>query len=286
MPRYMDSIIEAAGLDRATDETWREVKATYYGMITKLDNQFGQLVNKTKELGLWDDTVTFFFTDHGEWLGDYGLIEKWPSGLSNSLTHDPLIVGGAGLPKDKVFDGMVEMVDLVPTMLQLATMNETYMHFGQSWVDAIQALGQGPLNGTGSSVAWNRTYSFTEGGFLTSEEPLLEHAAFPYDIKAGLQHNETTLVGMATSMRSREWTYVYRIYEADELYSRLDDPGERHNLAEEPEYQGIKAQLKGDLLKWILSTSDVIPWYMDDRSPAVNLPSPAEQYQARLGDNS
>lgn len=285
MPRYMDSIIEAAGLDRATDDTWREVKATYYGMITKLDNQFGQVVNKTKELGLWDDTVTFFFTDHGEWLGDYGLIEKWPSGLSNSLTHDPLIVGGAGLPKDKVFDGMVEMVDLVPTLLQLATLNETYMHFGQSWVDAIHALGEGSSNGS-TSLAWNRTYSFTEGGFLTSEEPLLEQAAFPYDIKAGLQHNETTLVGMATSMRSREWTYVYRIYEADELYSRLDDPGERHNLAEEPEYQSIKTQLKGDLLKWIISTSDVIPWYMDDRSPAVDLPSPAEQYQARLGDNS
>ncbi|KAG6359863.1 hypothetical protein INS49_010916 [Diaporthe citri] len=240
MPRYMDSIIEAAGLDRTTHDTWKEVKATYYGMITKLDNQFGQVVNKTKELGLWDETVTFFFTDHGEWLGDYGLIEKWPSGLSNSLTHDPLIVGGSGLPKDKVFDGMVEMVDL----------------------------------------------SFTEGGFLTSEEPLLEQAAFPYDIKAGLQHNETTLVGMATSMRSKEWTYVYRTYEADELYSRLDDPGERHNLAEEPQYQGIEAQLKGDLLKWIISTSDVIPWYMDDRSPAVDLPSPAEQYQARLGDNS
>lgn len=254
-------------------------------MITKLDNQFGQVVNKTKELGLWDDTVTFFFTDHGEWLGDYGLIEKWPSGLSNSLTHDPLIIGGAGIPKDKVFDGMAEMVDLVPTMLQLATINETYMHFGQSWVDGIHELGRSG-NSSSSSFTWNRTYSFTEGGFLTSEEPLLEQAAFPYDIKAGLQHNETTLVGMATSMRSKEWTYIYRIYEADELYSRRDDPGERHNLADEPEYQDIKAQLKGDLLKWILSTSDVIPWYMDDRSPPVNLPSPAEQYQARLGGKS
>lgn len=63
MPRYMDSIIEAAGLNRATDDTWRGFKATYYGMITKLDNQFGQVVNKMKELGLWDDTVTFFFTE-------------------------------------------------------------------------------------------------------------------------------------------------------------------------------------------------------------------------------
>lgn len=278
MPRYVDGIIEAAGLDRASDDIWREVKATYYGMVSKMDNQFGQVVNKTKELGLWDETVTLFFTDHGEWLGDYGLIEKWPSGLSNSLTHDPLVVGGAGLPQGKVFDGMVEMVDLVPTLLQLATLNETYMHYGQSWLGAILEL-----DSNNTVTGWNRTYSFTEGGFLTSEEPLLEYASFPYDVKAGLQHNETTLVGLATSMRSKEWTYIYRIYEADELYSRVDDPGERHNLADVPEYQGVKAMLKEELMRWILSTSDVIPWYMDDRAPDVELPSPAEQYQARLG---
>lgn len=278
MPRYVDAIIDAAGLDRATDSMWQEVKATYYGMISKMDHDFGQVVNKTKELGLWDETVTFFFTDHGEWLGDYGLIEKWPSGLSNSLTHDPIIIGGAGLPQGKVFDGMVEMVDLVPTLLQLTTTNETYMHYGQSVVDVLHALGKND----NASVAWNRTYSFTEGGFLTREEPLLEYASFPYEIKAGLQHNETTLVGMATSMRSKEWTYIYRIYEADELYSRVDDPGEVHNLAEDAEYQAVKAELKSEMMKWIISTSDVIPWYMDERTPEVALPSPNEQYAFRL----
>ncbi|KAI3390656.1 hypothetical protein diail_8978 [Diaporthe ilicicola] len=279
MPQYVDAIIGAAGLDRATDDEWREVKATYYGMISKMDSDFGKVVNKTKELGLWDQTVTLFFTDHGEWLGDYGLIEKWPSALSNSLTHDPLIIGGAGLPEGKVFDGMVEMVDLVPTLLQLATTNETYMHYGESLVDVIHALGKGG----NTSAVWNRTFSFTEGGFLTREEPLLEYASFPYDIKAQLQHNQTTLVGMATSMRSKEWTYIYRIYEADELYSRADDPGERNNLADVPEYQDIKAKLKGEMMKWIISTSDVIPWYMDSRTPDVSLPSPNEQYVMRLG---
>lgn len=278
-PQYVDAIIGAASLDRAMDDKWREVRATYYGMISKMDSDFGKVVNRTKGLGLWDETVTLFFTHHGEWLGDYGLIEKWPSGLSNSLTHDPLIIGGGGLPEGKVFDGMVEMVDLVPTLLQLATTNETYMHYGESLVDVIHALGRGG----NTSEAWNKTYSFTEGGFLTREEPLVEYASFPYDIKSQLQHNQTTLVGMATSMRSKEWTYVYCIYEADELYSRADDPGERNNLAEVPEYQNIKAELKGEMMRWIISTSDVIPWYMDDRTPEVALPSPNEQYAMRLG---
>lgn len=182
---------------------------------------------------------------------------------------------------------MVEMVDLVPTLLQLTTTNETYMHYGQSLVDVMHALGKdgnNNNNGTSAAPAWNRTYSFTEGGFLTREEPLLELSGFPYEIKSQLQHNQTTLVGMATSMRSKEWTYVYRIYEADELYSRVDDPGERNNLAELPEYQDIKAELKGEMMRWIVSTSDVIPWYMDERTPEVALPSPNEQYAMRLGD--
>lgn len=39
-------------------------------MISRLDDQFGRIVNKTKEQGLWNDTITLFYTDHGEFLGD------------------------------------------------------------------------------------------------------------------------------------------------------------------------------------------------------------------------
>ncbi|KAK7426882.1 hypothetical protein QQZ08_006628 [Neonectria magnoliae] len=100
-PRYMKSVRERYGTSRATDEIWREIKATYYGMISRLDNQFGRVMKRVDELGLWKDTVTMFFTDHGEYLGDHGLIEKWPSGLSETLVHELLIIGGAGLPEGK-----------------------------------------------------------------------------------------------------------------------------------------------------------------------------------------
>lgn len=43
--------------------------------------------------GLNERSHIAFFTDHGEWMGDYGLIEKWPSGLSESLVRDALIIG-------------------------------------------------------------------------------------------------------------------------------------------------------------------------------------------------
>lgn len=65
MPRFFEQIRFQHGLERATEENWQEVIATYYGMISRLDFFFGQIVNKTKEQGLWDSTVTMFFTDHG-----------------------------------------------------------------------------------------------------------------------------------------------------------------------------------------------------------------------------
>jgi arylsulfatase A-like enzyme len=163
---------ERYGTDRATPEIWAEIMATYYGMISRLDDQFGRIVKKVKDIGMWDETVTMFFTDHGEYLGDYGLIEKWPAGLSECLTREPLIIGGGGLPEGIVYDEMSEMVDLVPTVFEMAGIGEHFPHCGKSLAPALLAGGK--------EVIPHKEYAFTEGGFLISEEPLLEQAPYPY----------------------------------------------------------------------------------------------------------
>ncbi|KAF5709182.1 putative choline-sulfatase [Fusarium globosum] len=270
-PRYMKSIREKYGTHRATDETWREIKATYYGMITRLDDQFGRVLKKVDELGIWKDTVTMFFTDHGEYLGDHGLIEKWPSGLSETLVHEPLIIGGAGLPEGKKIDAMTEMVDLVPTMLETSGIGESFAHNGLSWIPLLCG-----------DATTHKQYSFSEGGFLTSEEPILEQAPYPYDLKAGLQHEDTTLVGKAISLRDETWTYVYRLYEPAELYHRHNDSHELHNLAHDPEYKELADKYEKATLKWLLEGADVMPWTKDPRFPEVKLKSPREQMEERL----
>ncbi|KAI1052582.1 hypothetical protein LB507_009781 [Fusarium sp. FIESC RH6] len=270
-PRYMKSIREKYGTQRATPEIWREIKATYYGMITRLDDQFGRVLKKVNELGMWKDTVTMFFTDHGEYLGDHGLIEKWPSGLSETLVHEPLIVGGAGLPEGKRINAMAEMVDLVPTMLEMSGIGESFAHNGLSWVPLLC-----------KDAKTHKQYSFSEGGFLTSEEPILEQAPYPYDLKAGLQHEDTTLVGKAISLRDENWTYVYRLYEPAELYHRHDDPHELHNLAQDPNHKELADKYEKATLKWLLEGADVMPWTKDPRFPEVNLKSPREQMEERL----
>src|SRR6478735_4113886 len=270
-PRYMKSIREKYGTHRATDEIWREIKATYYGMITRLDDQFGRVLKKVDDLGIWKDTVTMFFTDHGEYLGDHGLIEKWPSGLSETLVHEPLIIGGAGLPEGKKIDAMTEMVDLVPTMLEISGIGESFAHNGISWIPLLCG-----------EAKTHKQYSFSEGGFLTSEEPILEQAPYPYDLKAGLQHEDTTLVGKAISLRDENWTYVYRLYEPAELYHRHNDPHELHNLAQDPEHKELADKYEKATLKWLLEGADVMPWTKDPRFPEVNLKSPRQQMEEKF----
>ncbi|EXJ82267.1 hypothetical protein A1O3_06080 [Capronia epimyces CBS 606.96] len=270
-PRYMKAIRDRYGTHRATDEIWAEVKATYYGMISRLDDQFGQLVDKVDRLGLWDSTITMFFTDHGEYLGDHGLIEKWPSGLSDSLVHEPLILAGAGLPEGQVSDVMSEMVDLIPTVFEFCGVAESFPHNGKSLIPVL-------LDG----VQHHKDFAFSEGGFLTSEEPILEQAPYPYDIKAGLQHEDTTLVGKAISIRDPTWTYVYRLYEPAELYHRLQDPGEMHNLAADPRHVPVAKRLEAEIFRWLVEGSDFVPWTKDPRFPDVKLPSPRTQIEERL----
>lgn len=271
-PRYFEANRRRYRTERATDEVWAEIAATYYGMITRLDDQFGRVMAGLRKLDPENKTVTMFYTDHGEYLGDHGIVEKWPSGVSEVLAREPLIIGGGGLPEGKVCDEICEMVDLLPTVFQLCGIGEHFPHNGVSLLPMMLEGKRHP-----------KQYAYTEGGFLTSEEPLLEQAPYPYDIKAVLQHEDTTLVGKAVGMRNKKWTYVYRLYEPAELYDRESDLGEIHNLAAEPEYKHVVEEMRAEMFRWMMETADVLPFQKDARFPAVELLSPKEQWEKRLG---
>jgi arylsulfatase A-like enzyme len=140
-PGYMLALRDVHGLDRATALHWREVTATYYGMISRLDSQVGRLLSGIENAGAAGNTVALFFSDHGEYLGDYGLIEKWPSAMHACITRDPLIISGAGLPGGQHCPAMVELVDVVPTVLELAGVQAPHRHFGRSLLPLLHDAG-------------------------------------------------------------------------------------------------------------------------------------------------
>ncbi|KAF4438782.1 sulfatase [Fusarium acutatum] len=152
-----------------------------------------------------------FFTDHGEYLRDLGLIEKWTSGLSDCLVKEPLIVGGGPIPEGVVINDMTEMVDLLPTVFGLCGVPELYPYNGKSLMPLINLV----------SGYKHKEFAFLEGGFLPRGKTL--------------QHEKIQIVGKATACRDLEWTYVHRLYEMGELFDRKNDPKEGKQKADEPQ---------------------------------------------------
>ncbi len=259
-PRFYNAIHERYGLDRLDEDDWREIVATYYGMISLVDDQLGMVVAAVDGAGCSERTVTFFFTDHGEYLGDYGLVEKWMSGLDDCLTRNPLVVHDPRASQGQVHDSFVELVDLTATLEDYAGLEPSYTHMGRSIRPMLD-----------HAAREHRPAAFSEGGFVIAEEPLLEQGTGGhYKHKQDLQHEDPALAGRAISVRTKNWTYVERLYEGPELYDRVADPRETTNLAALAEHEHTCRELKDRIFRWLFETSDVIPWEEDPRmEPAL-----------------
>jgi len=99
----------------------RQLRATYYGLMTEVDDQFGRLVALLKETGQYDDTLIVFTTDHGEQLWDHWLLGK--EIFFEQSFHIPLILRAPGARFDagrgRIVDQLTESVDVMPTILDL-----------------------------------------------------------------------------------------------------------------------------------------------------------------------
>jgi arylsulfatase A-like enzyme len=257
-PEFMAAYREVYGWGDLTTDDLREVKATYYGMVSRVDDQLGRLVSVLERTGAFEQTVVVVFTDHGEYLGDFGLVEKWPSGLDRCLLQNPLVFAGGGLPEGVTFDQPVEMVDLMPTLCAMGEAEVRHTHFGRSLLTALERPSD-----------THRAFACAEGGFRVSDRDLLETAGWIYEPKAALQRTRPELVGTAMVVRTPEHTYVHRRYESDELYDRRNDPSETVNLIDRAETNELAASLRDTLFGWLADTSDVIPWNADPRFPEI-----------------
>ena len=92
------------------------VRSQYFGMVSEVDDQLGRVVEHLRSSGALDDTLVVVTSDHGEQLGDHGLIQKLgffeESYRIPCIVRDPYRRGSAGL----VVDAFTEAVDLVPTL--------------------------------------------------------------------------------------------------------------------------------------------------------------------------
>ena len=109
------------------------IRDLYAAEVTFSDYCIGHLLKRVKELGLMDDTIIAFSTDHGTHLGEEGCVQKTPALLNACVTHIPLIIKHP----DKKFagkrvDGLVSAVDFMPTFLALLGIDDYKNMDGQN----------------------------------------------------------------------------------------------------------------------------------------------------------
>ena len=104
---------------KVPDAKEKREKASYYGMIEVVDKHFGMIINSLEELGLRDDTVIIYTSDHGESLGDHGHTHKGRR-FYEGLVHVPLIISWPEKFKQNVrCEDITELTDIVPTISEI-----------------------------------------------------------------------------------------------------------------------------------------------------------------------
>ena len=267
-PGLLKAIYHNQGLEDWTESRWTELRATYYGMCARVDHQFGMVMDALRQAGIYDDTAVFFFSDHGDFTGDYGLVEKTQNTFEDCLTNVPFAVKlPANYPtKPGVRDALVELIDFPATVEAITGIGPQHTHFGRSLLPLIAG-----------ETDEHRDAVFCQGGRLAVEAHAKElessssvNMADPttslYWPRLIVQQGDGPEHTKAVMCRTQDYKYVYRLYEQDELYDLAADPGEQVNRIDDPELSDVQLELRNRLMRFLVETSDCVPWQPDRRS--------------------
>lgn len=201
-------------------------RGTYFGMVSLVDVQVGRIVDILKKSGKFDNTIIAFTSDQGFQLGEHGLWKKrvfYDDNVKVPLFfHYP-----KGLPAGKVIEEPVEMIDFLPTLMDLSGLEVPRHIRGRSLMPLIE----------GKVRTW-RPACFSE----------IDHSMSMYEeLRQG--------TGRRVMVRTKEWKLIYfmdsRVKDKDgALYNLKKDPHEQVNLYDKPEYARVIRRLEKLAEKW------------------------------------
>lgn len=223
------------------DHNAKQAQAFYYAMISQIDDQFARILDCLEKSGQRDNTVIIFTSDHGETLGDHGLMYKGCR-FYEGLVRVPLIFSWPGQFRTKLrSDGLVELLDMTSTILELTGVEEP---------DYIQGRSLMPiLTGKAEPDTWR---DFVRSEYFDALD--VSFVGSGKDIPRPYEHGT-----YATMYRDKRYKLsLYHGYELGELYDLSNDPWEHQNLWDDPEHESLKHELISKSFDaHVLLTSDV-----------------------------
>lgn len=196
-----------------TDDQLREIIANTFGQIALIDDAVGRLFIALMESGKLENTIIIYISDHGDWLGDHGLILKGPMHY-DGLLKVPMIMRGPGIPEGKVVGEPVSTLDLASTFYDWAETEPGLPQHGDSLRPLIEGAG-------------TRDFALNEWQLLPT--------------RAGVELSLRTV-----RTRDKKLT-VDGISGAGEMYDLATDPHELTNIFEDPAHSGLRSELEGML---------------------------------------
>ena len=194
-----------------SEQGQRESMRAYYASISFLDANVGRLLNALDRLGLSNNTIVIFISDHGYQLGERGQWMKQT--LFERSARAPLIVAGPGVTaKGRASSRVIEFLDVYPTLADLARVSPPPGLHGRSLLPLLK----------NPAAEWNR--------------PALTQVR-----RAG---GGTPFLGY--SVRTERWRYTEwdEGMQGTELYDEVDDPQEMRNLAADPKHRNTVTEMQ------------------------------------------
>lgn len=201
------------------DEDFKEVIARYQGLTKLVDVNAGRVLEAIDRLGLRENTIVVFHSDHGDMMGSHGMLCKGPY-MYEETNRVPFIIRYPGkIPEGKHMRGLFSLLDIAPTILDLAGVTHQEAFDGVSGASAMC-----------SASDHNREAVFAEIFEIIDQRAVI------------------------FSVRTEKWKYNFHCGDMDELYDMEKDPLEMQNLAENPDYTAVVAEMQERLAQWLRET--------------------------------
>ena len=203
-----------------------EALRNYYAQISLIDHHIGEIIATLDRLDMTRDTIIVFTADHGFSLGHNGIwghgAATWPSSTHHASFNVPLIIAGDPISNQNAVEtGLVSQLDLFPTLTALAGISSETPHPSAA-KNLSQALSGNP-------------HSYPNAVFMEQEE--------------------------TRAIRTNHWLYMQRFKGAanfptsDALYDLTNDPDEKTNLADNPDYAEIIETLQAQITDFFIEYS-------------------------------
>lgn len=235
---------ESRGFGRLTEIDYRRAKASYYGLISHVDDQIGRILDELSRLGIMGDTAIVLTADHGSMMSEHGWIEKWGI-FYEPVVAVPLLVTVPGSGRaGEVVSQTVQTIDIMPTVLDIAQVEIPETVQGRSLLPGIlpdlpafsELFASGVMPEPAVMVRTRTHKLCTYPGTADLNERLaLDHPA-KFSPLLGLPAVEV------------------------ELYDLKKDPSEMHNVADDPAYAHVRAELESAIADWDRSQTSQVDW--------------------------